>query len=134
MPVQVFKDRFEKMQLPDGRSEEEHIWEIIRSWLTILRVVFFVSMIAIAEFMDDTLTMGLPVGIWALIIGIPLFCVLSVVIVIGDRNIDRIKKCERTEELRGKIIKNFGRDEQLLTPGRDAGKEDIRLYPITDRR
>jgi uncharacterized membrane protein len=72
---------------PPGKSEEEEIWGVIRTWLGIIRIVVFFAIILITEMFAEYLFKGWSVGIWVLIIGIPLFLVISVVLIAGDKKL-----------------------------------------------
>jgi uncharacterized membrane protein len=70
-----------------GKSEEEEIWGVIRTWLGIIRIVVFFAIIFITEMFAEYLFKGWSIGIWTLIIGIPLFLVISVVLIAGDKKL-----------------------------------------------
>jgi len=120
-----FKQRFEAMNKPVQDCAEEEIWGIIRAWLVISRIVAFIAMIAMAELLDDMIMAGLSVSLWSLIIGIPIFLILSLSIIWGDRWISSFLESLDNEH---------GRKHQLSTPGIDSGKEQVMLHPIKSRR
>jgi hypothetical protein len=82
-------------------------------------------MIAMAELLDDMMMAGLSVSLWSLIIGIPIFLILSLSIIWGDRWISSFLESLDNEH---------GRKHQLSTPGIDSGKEQVMLHPIKSRR
>ena len=90
------------------KSEEEEIWGIVRTWLGIFRIVVFFSIILITEIFAEYLFKGWSVGIWALIIGIPLFFVISIVLIAGDKRLapegdhKRVEKSKAIQESLGK--------------------------------
>jgi hypothetical protein len=120
-----FKQRFEAMNKPVQDCAEEEIWAIIRTWLVITRIVTFIAMIAMAELLDDLMMAGLSISLWSLIIGIPIFLILSLSIIWGDRWISSFLESPNNEH---------GRERQLSTPGIDSGKEQVLLHPIKKRR
>ena len=81
------KSSTEIITTPPGKSEEEEIWGVIRTWLGIIRIVVFFAIIFITEMFAEYLFKGWSIGIWALIIGIPLFLVISVVLIAGDKKL-----------------------------------------------
>ena len=93
---------------PLGKSEEEEIWGVIRTWLGIIRIVVFFAIIFITEMFAEYLFKGWSVGIWALIIGIPLFLVISVVLIAGDKKlapeVDQ-KRIAKTRDLQERFEK-----------------------------
>ena len=72
------------MDRPDEVQETEQIWRAVRSFLGLMRVVIFILIIAIAELMEEFFIGKLSLAIWSLIIGIPLFILLSVLIIMGN--------------------------------------------------
>ena len=74
------------MQVPDDRSDVEQIWEIVRSWLVISRVVTLVLMVLLSEFTEEYFLMGVSVSAWCIAIGIPVLIIISISIIIGDRS------------------------------------------------
>mgnify|MGYP001592204392 CR=1 FL=1 len=104
----------ELIATPPSKSEEEEIWAIVRTWLGIIRIVVFFSIILITEIFAEYLFRGWSVGIWALIIGIPLFFVISIVLIAGDKKLapeEDIKRVEKSKAIQG----NLG-DKAVLRP------------------
>lgn len=128
--VSPLKEKLQAMSQPVEHSAEEEIWEIVRSWLVISRIVSFVAMIALAELLDDVVFAGLSVSLWSLIIGIPIFVILSVVIIWGDRWMKKYLE----ENLIGQVDRNHGRQTQLNSPGIDSGRKEVLLHPIHQRQ
>ena len=126
------KQRLHSMSQPVEHSAEEEIWEIVRSWLIISRIITFIAMIALAEFLDDIVMGGLSVSLWSLIIGIPIFLILSVAIIWGDRWMKN-HLLDENETIIGEVDRNHGRQTQLSTPGIDSGKSEVLLHPIYHR-
>jgi len=77
--------RLVDLDQPDQRSEAEAIWYSIRPVMLLLRVLLVVGVILIGEIFDDLRLQGLSIGVWALIAGIPLFLLLSMLIVYLDQ-------------------------------------------------
>ncbi|MBL6891728.1 MAG: hypothetical protein ISR22_06755 [Candidatus Poseidoniaceae archaeon] len=84
MPKVSFIERITAMDRPDKVQETEQIWRTVRSFLGLMRVVIFILIIAIAELMEEFFIGKLSLAIWSLIIGIPLFILLSVLIIMGN--------------------------------------------------
>lgn len=79
-----FVERLTAMDKPDEVQETEQIWRTVRSFLGLMRVVIFILIIAIAELMEEFFIGKLSLAIWSLIVGIPLFILLSVLIIMGN--------------------------------------------------
>jgi hypothetical protein len=84
MVRRTLADRFAALDQPDQRTDEEEVWGLVRAVLSITRVVVFLGMILISEMFEEFFFRGLSASIWALILGIPLFFVISVAILLGD--------------------------------------------------
>ena len=98
----------ELIATPPSKSEEEEIWGIVRTWLGIIRIVVFFSIILVTEIFAEYLFRGWSVGIWALIIGIPLFFVISVVLIAGDKRLapeEDHKRGEKSKEIQESLGK-----------------------------
>ena len=79
-----FIERITAMDKPDDVQETEQIWRTVRAFLGLMRVVIFILIIAIAELMEEFFIGKLSLAIWSLIICIPLFILLSVLIIMGN--------------------------------------------------
>ena len=79
-----FIERITAMDRPDDVQETEQIWRTVRSFLGLMRVVIFILIIVIAELMEEFFIGKLSLAIWSLIVGIPLFILLSVLIIMGN--------------------------------------------------
>ena len=90
------------MDRPDEVQETEQIWRTVRSFLGLMRVVIFILIIAIAELMEEFFIGKLSLAIWSLIIGIPLFILLSVLIIMGNGYF--LDEKEKKTEGRGFLI------------------------------
>ena len=80
-----FQRKIDEMQKPDERSDVEQIWEIVRGWLVISRVLVLILMVVLAEFTEEYILGGISVSAWCIIVGIPLLIIISVFILLGDR-------------------------------------------------
>ena len=84
------------------KSEEEEIWAIIRTWLTVTRIIIFVMVILITEFSSDYFINDISAGLWSLIFGVPGFLLISALIIFGDKRYapdeDR-KRVEKAEKI-----------------------------------
>ena len=67
------------------KSDEEEIWLTIRSVLTFTRVVVLFGTIVVSELFEEYYILDLTVAIWSLIVGIPLFFVISILILWGNK-------------------------------------------------
>ena len=61
------------------------MWTSVRPVLVLGRVAMVLLIIVVGELFDDVRFGGLSIGVWALIAGIPLFLLISMVITYGDR-------------------------------------------------
>ncbi len=77
--------RLEALDQPDGVGEVGAIWTSLRPVLVLGRFLMVLLIIVVGELFDDFRLSGLTIGVWALIAGIPLFLLLSMVIAYGDR-------------------------------------------------
>ena len=77
-------ERLSALDKPDEKHDTEQIWVTVRSLLGFLRVIIFILIIAIAELMEEFFIGKLSLAIWSLIIGIPLFILISVLIIMGN--------------------------------------------------
>ena len=81
-------ERLAGLEKPDEISDSQEIWATIKTILVISRVLLFVVIIVISEIMEQYFFRELSLAIWSLIIGIPLFILLSIVIINGDKMFD----------------------------------------------
>jgi hypothetical protein len=77
--------RLEALDQPDGVGEVGAIWTSLRPVLVLGRFLMVLLIIVVGELFDDLRLSGFTIGVWALIAGIPLFLLLSMVIAYGDR-------------------------------------------------
>ena len=80
-----FIERLSALDKPDEANDTEQIWMIIRTFLGIVRVLIFVSIILIAEMLEEIFIGNLSLSVWSLIVGIPLFILLSTIIILGNK-------------------------------------------------
>ena len=80
-----FIERLSALDKPDEANDTEQIWMIIRTFLGIVRVLIFVSIILIAEMLEEIFIGNLSLAVWSLIVGIPLFILLSTIIILGNK-------------------------------------------------
>ena len=81
-------DRLAGLEKPDEISDSQEIWATIKTILVIIRVSLFVAIIVISEIMEQYFFRELSLAIWSLIVGIPLFILVSVAIINGDKMFD----------------------------------------------
>ena len=95
------QQRLAELDKPSELTDEEEIWSLIRLTLVLLRIVLFVAIIAVSELMENYSIYNLSMALWSIIIGIPLFILLSMAIIFGDREIkDRQPSKPETSILR----------------------------------
>ena len=96
-----FIERLSALDKPDEANDTEQIWMIIRTFLGIVRVLIFVSIILIAEMLEEIFIGNLSLAVWSLIVGIPLFILLSTIIILGNKRfLKHASKKEKTAVLR----------------------------------
>ena len=96
-----FTERLSALDKPDEANDTEQIWMIIRTFLGIIRVLIFVSIIVIAEMLEEIFIGNLSLAVWSLIIGIPLFVLLSSLIILGNKKfLNNSAKPRKTAVLR----------------------------------
>lgn len=80
--AQTFRER---VNAPDDNDDAREIWLLVRSWLTIFRVLLVVSTIIVAEIFEEISVLNFSLSVWAIVVGFPLFLLLSMVIIQGDK-------------------------------------------------
>ena len=98
-------DRLADLENPDDISDSQEIWATIKTILVIIRVLLFVAIIVISEIMEQYFFRELSLAIWSLIIGIPLFILLSIVIINGDKRFNPVVDEDKTTALKNPIRK-----------------------------
>jgi hypothetical protein len=86
-------------------SDQEEIWMSIRAILSILRVLVLISTIVISEFFEDHYILDLTVAIWSLIVGIPMFFLISLLILWGNKAFIPVSAKEQIETVLRPILK-----------------------------
>ena len=86
-------------------SDQEEIWMSIRSILSILRVLVLISTIVVSEFFEDQYVFDLTVAIWSLIVGIPLFFLISLLILWGNKAFIPVSAKEQIDTVLRPILK-----------------------------
>jgi len=86
-------------------SDQEEIWMSIRAILSILRVLILISTIVVSEFFEDHYILDLTIAIWSLIIGIPLFFLISLLIIWGHKAFIPDSTKEQLDTVRRPILK-----------------------------
>ncbi len=95
----------ERMETPDGRTEDREIWETMRTWLVLFRIAIVVLTIIVAELFEEHSLYNLSISVWAVIVGIPLFVLLSMIIVQGDKRFAPDFEEKRIEKLQDTAVK-----------------------------
>ncbi|RJU88559.1 MAG: hypothetical protein DWC02_01370 [Candidatus Poseidoniales archaeon] len=80
--AQTIRDRIDA---PDDTSDGREIWMIIRSWITIIRIFLVFAIIIVAEIFEEHSLLNISLSVWAIVVGFPLFLLLSMVIIQGDK-------------------------------------------------
>ena len=86
-------------------SDQEEIWMSIRAILSILRVLILISTIVVSEFFEDHYILDLTIAIWSLIIGIPLFFLISLLILWGNKAFIPVSTKEQIDTVLRPILK-----------------------------
>ncbi|RJU98274.1 MAG: hypothetical protein DWC00_00085 [Candidatus Poseidoniales archaeon] len=92
-------------QIQNDVSDQEEIWMSIRSILSVLRVLILISTIVVSEFFEDHYILELTVAIWSLIIGIPLFFLISLLILWGNKTFIPVSTKEQIDTVLRPILK-----------------------------
>ena len=98
--AQTFRER---VNAPDESNDAREIWMLIRSWLTIIRVVMVIAIIIIAEIFEEVTLLNFSLSVWAIVVGFPLFLLVSMVIIQGDKRF-----APDLEEKRRKRVEDSG--------------------------
>ena len=67
-------ERLSAMDKPDHATEAGAMWGSVRPLLVLSRILMVGMLIIVGEIFDDVRVAGLTIGVWALVLGIPLFC------------------------------------------------------------
>ena len=78
-------ERLSALDQPEPVGEAGAIWTSVRPVLVLGRLVMVFLIIAVGEIFDDVRMGGLSIGVWALVLGIPLFLLVSTLITYIDR-------------------------------------------------
>ena len=92
-------------QVQNDVSDQEEIWMSIRSILSVLRVLILISTIVVSEFFEDHYILDLTVAIWSLILGIPLFFLISLLILWGNKTFIPVSAKEQIDTVLRPILK-----------------------------
>ena len=92
-------------QIQNDVSDQEEIWMSIRSILSVLRVLILISTIVVSEFFEAHYILELTVAIWSLIIGIPLFFLISLLILWGNKTFIPVSTKEQIDTVLRPILK-----------------------------
>ena len=77
--------RLAELDQPSEITDVEEIWALIRLTLVLLRIVLFIAIIVVSELMESYTVYNLSMALWSIIIGVPLFILLSMAILFGDK-------------------------------------------------
>lgn len=83
-----------------NEDDVREIWLMIRGWIAVFRVILVISIIVVAEIFEEALVYNMSLSVWAIIVGFPLFLLLSVIIIQGDKRFApdlEVKRRERVE-------------------------------------
>lgn len=81
-------------------DDVREIWLLIRGWIGILRVLLIISIIIIAEIFEEAIVFNLSLSVWAIVVGFPLFLLMSIVIIQGDKRFAPDLEDKRRERVR----------------------------------
>ena len=87
------RDRFEAIDDKAEVSEEEEIWSNIRLMLVLSRISIVILTVLVSEVFEERFVAGLTLALWAPIVGIPLFFLVTALISIGDRALQKPRNC-----------------------------------------
>ena len=94
--AQTFRERIDA---PNDSSDAREIWLLIRSWMTIFRVVLIIAIIIVAEIFEEATLLNFSLSVWAIVVGFPLFLLVSMVIVQGDKRFAPDLEAKRRERM-----------------------------------
>ena len=78
-------ERLSALDQPDHPNDASAIWGSVRPLLVIGRILVVTFIIVVGELFDDVRVAGLSIGVWALVLGIPMFLFISAIITYLDR-------------------------------------------------
>ena len=78
-------ERLSAMDQPDHATEAGAMWGSVRPLLVLGRILMVGMLIIVGEIFDDVRVAGVTIGVWALVLGIPLFLLISSFITYVDR-------------------------------------------------
>ena len=85
MAKKSLRDRFEAIDDKADVSEEEEIWSNLRLMLVPSRISIVILTVLVSEVFEERFVAGLTLALWAPIVGIPLFFLVTALISVGDR-------------------------------------------------
>lgn len=94
--AQTFRERIDA---PDDSSDAREIWLLIRSWMTVFRVVLIIAIIIVAEIFEEATLLNFSLSVWAIVVGFPLFLLVSMAIVQGDKRFAPDLEAKRRERM-----------------------------------
>lgn len=97
------QSQIDRTNAPDESSDAREIWLMIRSWMTVFRVLLVIAIIITAEIFEEHSILNLSISVWAIVVGFPLFLLLSMTIIEGDKRF-----APDLEERRRKKIEKSG--------------------------
>jgi hypothetical protein len=76
--------RFEELDQPTHGDDMVDIWKGLRGILVMTRIVLIICIIIVAELFNEIFISSLSLSIWSIIVGLPLFLLMSLGIIVGD--------------------------------------------------
>lgn len=76
--------RFEELDQPTHGDDMVDIWKGLRGILVMTRIVLIFCIIIVAELFNEIFISSLSLSIWSIIVGLPLFLLISLGIIVGD--------------------------------------------------
>jgi len=95
----------ERMAVPDSQTDDEEIWSIMRTWFVLIRWIIFFATIVTAELFNEYFVLDLSMSIWAIVIGIPSFIIISVLIIQGDKKLAPELEAKRLASIESGVLK-----------------------------
>ena len=78
-------EKWANLDKPGQSSDAEEMWGVIRLILGSISIIVAMLMIFISETMEEVFILNTSLALWSIIIGIPVFFLLTIFMLFGDR-------------------------------------------------
>ena len=95
----------ERMAVPDSQTDDEEIWSIMRTWFVLIRWLVFFATILTAELFSEYFVLNLSMSVWAIMLGVPSFIIISILIIQGDKRLAPELEAKRLASIESVILK-----------------------------